>query len=259
MIVQYLGRGHEHFFDEIQNLFTWMGSAQTRLLPQKVRGRSRCGLGIIFSGGWRRATRRNQRDSAGRVGRKPGSSQKAPSREDEAGPLAPNGVWVKSGSCGKVTVWLSPELVKFDRTLNVTINGKPQRATNSAEARDAARRCPHPRRSAASVLGEGGKLALFVRTLVRRSARRCGGRCLRSRLRVFGCRWVVLHLEGVLGRFGGELGFGVERADSQMERALGVSRSDDELDVVGPAAGRCRGASGLRRWDPRRRRASPGG
>ena len=25
MIVHYLGRGHEPFFDEIQNLFTWMG------------------------------------------------------------------------------------------------------------------------------------------------------------------------------------------------------------------------------------------
>jgi hypothetical protein len=45
-----------------------------------------------------------------------------------AKPLAPNGVMVESKGCGKVTVWLSPELVKFDPTLKVTINGKPQRA-----------------------------------------------------------------------------------------------------------------------------------
>ena len=41
--------------------------------------------------------------------------------------LAPNGVSVDSGSCDKVRVWLSPEIVKFDDTLKVVIKGKPHR------------------------------------------------------------------------------------------------------------------------------------
>ena len=43
-------------------------------------------------------------------------------------PTTVNGVRVESGSSfGKMTVWLSPDIVAFNNTLKVEINGKPQR------------------------------------------------------------------------------------------------------------------------------------
>ena len=42
-------------------------------------------------------------------------------------PCSSSGVRVTSGSCGKVRVWLSPEIVTFDNSLKVEINGKPHR------------------------------------------------------------------------------------------------------------------------------------
>jgi hypothetical protein len=36
VVVQYQGRGHEHFYDDIQNIFTWMEYHRRDPLPKKI-------------------------------------------------------------------------------------------------------------------------------------------------------------------------------------------------------------------------------
>ena len=57
-------------------------------------------------------------------GENPTPAKKPQPAETKTSALAPNGLSVTSGSCGKVRVWLSPELVTFNDTLVVRINGK---------------------------------------------------------------------------------------------------------------------------------------
>lgn len=121
MIVQYQGRGHEHFHDEILNLFTWMGLHKRNFFVRDFEVDSlrpwdnfffwvECGkfldANIILPAEW---------------GDKPPRTPRPAQIEGHV--LATNGVNVKSGA-RKVTVWLSPEIVTFDLSLGVTINNK---------------------------------------------------------------------------------------------------------------------------------------
>ena len=51
-VVEYEGRGHEHFSDEILRLFDWMG-ASSAIFFQSVSTWSRSGRSTISSGGWK--------------------------------------------------------------------------------------------------------------------------------------------------------------------------------------------------------------
>lgn len=127
MVVEYLGRGHEAFFDEIQNLFAWMDTHSRDFFPKEFKVNSlrpwdnffwwvETGdpkpISVILPAEW------GDTNVAAKTPR--------PART-ETSLLAPNGVSVNSGSCGKVRVWLSPEIVKFDDSLKVVINGKTQK------------------------------------------------------------------------------------------------------------------------------------
>ncbi len=122
MIVQYHGRGHEHFIDEILNLFTWMSLHKRNFFPREFKVDSlrpwdnffwwvECGkfleANMVLPPQW-------------------GDKNKTPARaaQTEARVLA-NGVLAKSAA-GKVTVWLSPEIVNFEAPMTVTINGRKQ-------------------------------------------------------------------------------------------------------------------------------------
>jgi predicted esterase len=134
MIVQYVGRGHEAsprtsmFSDEIQNLFTWM-SLHKRDFSRKqfeveslrpwdnyfwwVEAGDPKAINMILPAEW---------------GENPRPAKTPRPAKIEAKPIAPNGVRVDAGSSfGRMTVWLSPDLVTFNNTLKVMINGKPQK------------------------------------------------------------------------------------------------------------------------------------
>jgi predicted esterase len=124
MVVEYLGRGHEHFFDEIQHLFDWMGLHKRNFFPKEFKVQSLRPWDYYF---WWVETGNPRPNSVilpaeWGDNRAPAKKPWSPA-ETEVNPLAPNGVTVKSRSCGKVTVWLSPELVTFNDTLKVVING----------------------------------------------------------------------------------------------------------------------------------------
>jgi len=127
MIVHYLGRGHESFIDDIQSIFTWMGLHKRDFFLKKFAVESLRPWDYFF---WWVETGEPSEISTilpAEWGENPVPAKKLHPAKTEAKPLAPNGVSVESGSCGKVVVWLSPEMVKFDPTLKVTINKKPQK------------------------------------------------------------------------------------------------------------------------------------
>jgi predicted esterase len=127
MVVEYLGRGHEAFSDEIQNLFTWMNLHQRNFFPKEFKVQSLRPWDNFF---WWVETGDPKPISVilpAEWGETNDPAKKPLPAETKTAMLAPNGVSVTSRSCGKVTVWLSPEIVTFNDTLKVVINGKPQR------------------------------------------------------------------------------------------------------------------------------------
>jgi predicted esterase len=124
MVVEYLGRGHEAFFDEIQNLFSWMNLHKRDFFPKDFKVQSLRPWDNFF---WWVETGDPKPISVilpAEWGENPIPAKTPRPAETKASPLAPNGVSVTSGSCNKVTVWLSPELVTFNTTLKVSVNGK---------------------------------------------------------------------------------------------------------------------------------------
>ena len=133
-IVEYLGRGHEHFYEEVNNIFDWMRLHTRKIVPE--RGITRDGQppdrGFV-------CTSMRPWDSFFwfvEIDKLPASATLVPVDWTKAGEVRPietegrilanNGISVKSGA-GKITVWLSPEWIDFNNSENrpiVTIRGK---------------------------------------------------------------------------------------------------------------------------------------
>ncbi|MBL8829919.1 MAG: hypothetical protein JNM18_23270 [Planctomycetaceae bacterium] len=116
-LVEFQGRGHEHFSDEIQRLFDWMG----RYRRQSAR---------------REFTVRTMREFDNRfwnldLAKFPTKAIVPPENWPPKGNIpaktdffvtATNGIQVTSGA-GNVTVYLTPDLLDLDKAVNVTVNG----------------------------------------------------------------------------------------------------------------------------------------
>jgi predicted esterase len=100
-LVEYLGRGHEHYSDEILHLFDWMGRKKRDFFPKDFSVYTQRPWDNFF---W-------WVELPGFV---PGNS----ATPVEAKVTGNNGLTVKTG--GKLTVWLSPEVVDFNRPISVT-------------------------------------------------------------------------------------------------------------------------------------------
>ncbi len=117
-VVEYLGRGHEHFSDEIQRLFDWMGRFRRNPFPRQFK----C------------ATMRpwNNRFYWAELRQLPARTMVEPSDwpppraarpvEADVSVNKANGINITTGA-GQVAVWLSPELVELDRRVTITVNG----------------------------------------------------------------------------------------------------------------------------------------
>lgn len=119
MVVQFQGRGHEHFHDEIQNLFEWMNLHRRDFFPKKFAANSLRPWDKYF---WF-----VELDAIPEVSMVPPQKWPPPSgtlaAKVEASILPTNGVSVDSSST-KATVWLSPEIVNFTTKPFVTFRGK---------------------------------------------------------------------------------------------------------------------------------------
>lgn len=125
MIVEYQGRGHESFHDDIQNLFTWMNLHRRNFFPREFSVDALRPWDNFF---WWVET--GQPKPANMIlpaewGDGPTPERTPRPAKTTAKILATNGVLVQS-ACERVTVWLSPELVTFNDSLRVTINNRRQ-------------------------------------------------------------------------------------------------------------------------------------
>jgi predicted esterase len=106
-VVEYEGRGHEHFSDDILHIFDWMGRKQRNFFPRRFDVATQRPFDNFF---WWLEMR---------------NFQPAPGRNFTPGSnlTGSNGVAVR-GVGGKPTVWLAPEMVDFSKPVNVALNGK---------------------------------------------------------------------------------------------------------------------------------------
>jgi predicted esterase len=121
-VVEYLGRGHEHFFEEIQHLFDWMGRQQRDFFPKKfsavsmrqwdnffwwVEAEDIPDTSLVHPSEWPPKNKRAMTTQASITGGAGGAQL----------------LNVQTGAA-RVIVWLAPELVDFSKPVRVTIRGK---------------------------------------------------------------------------------------------------------------------------------------
>ena len=125
IIVEYLGRGHEHFQDEIQRIFTWMELHRRDFFPTEfeiktmrpwdrfywwVEGDGLAEKSMILPAAW--PPRGNIRPT----------TFKASITDKQK-------IYVKAGA-GHITLWLSPEIVDLDARLKINVVGGKARSVN---------------------------------------------------------------------------------------------------------------------------------
>ncbi|ADB17703.1 peptidase-like protein [Pirellula staleyi DSM 6068] len=126
-IVQYQGRGHEHFHDEIQKMCDWMALHKRNFFPKEVEVVTMRPWDNFFW--WLELDRMPPASMVVPVQwPPPRTSQVA---RTKANLTATNGVMVSSAA-QKVTIWLSPEMVDFSAKISITVNGRRQAAPQPA-------------------------------------------------------------------------------------------------------------------------------
>jgi len=128
-VVEFLGRGHEDFSDEIQRVFDWMKRKQRNFFPKEFKVKAQrpwdnffwwvevkqfpAGLTVEPVDGVR------PKAALGKPALEI-SSQIAPTRES---------VFIGNTSA-KMTIWLSPEIIDLSKAAFVVVNGTRIRADN---------------------------------------------------------------------------------------------------------------------------------
>jgi len=127
VISQFLGRGHEHFQDEILRLFEWMSLHQRDFSPTKFQFRS---MRTWDNFGWWVEIDQIPRRSLVVPVRWPPKNGARPIVTSGA-KLANNHLRVTTGA-GQVTVWLSPDNVDFSQPISISVKGKNYTKLESA-------------------------------------------------------------------------------------------------------------------------------
>jgi pimeloyl-ACP methyl ester carboxylesterase len=117
-VVEYLGRGHEHFSDEVLRIFDWMGRRERNFFPRKFRVHTMRTWDDYF---WWVELHELPARSVVEPSNWPPPRGTQPVKVE--GTINGNSVNVSTGA-DKVTLWLSPELVDLDQPLRVTVNGR---------------------------------------------------------------------------------------------------------------------------------------
>ncbi|MFM1902407.1 MAG: hypothetical protein RLZZ440_307 [Planctomycetota bacterium] len=117
--VEYRGRGHEHFSDDIQKIFDWMGRKRRTFFPREFEAVSLRPWDRFFW--WVEMEDAPPRTVVLPEAWPPPTGTRPLSIEAKKG--ATNSLTVRSGA-GRTRVWLSPELIDFAEPLTVTVDGK---------------------------------------------------------------------------------------------------------------------------------------
>ncbi|HXT61339.1 MAG TPA: peptidase [Pirellulales bacterium] len=116
---EYQGRGHENFSDEIQRLFDWANRYHRDFFPRKFLCRSMRPWDNYFW--WVECDDFPAKTMVDPDDWPPPKNYRA--AQTEAVLNANNGINVTSGA-KKVTIWLSPETIKFNQKIRISVNGR---------------------------------------------------------------------------------------------------------------------------------------
>lgn len=117
--VEYRGRGHEHFSDEILRIFDWMGRKKRAFFPKEFEAVSMRPWDRFFW--WVEMEGLPPRTVVLPEQWPPAAGVRPFQIEAKAG--ATNSLSVRCGA-DRVRVWLSPELIDFTRPVTVTLDGQ---------------------------------------------------------------------------------------------------------------------------------------
>ncbi len=117
-VVQYQGRGHEHFHDEVQNLFKWMSFQKRDFFPKDFKAVTMRQWDNFFW--WAELDNLPERSVVAplewpRVGAREAVTE---------GKIGGSNTIVLKTAAGSATVWLSPEMVNFDERVTIAAERK---------------------------------------------------------------------------------------------------------------------------------------
>jgi predicted esterase len=116
---EYIGRGHEDFYEDILHIFEWMGHREPRnFFPKKFTVSTMRPWDNYF---WWLEIGKLPARALVEPEQWPPPRGTSPARITGT-VLATNGVTI-SGGVGNVTVWLSPEIVDFSRPMSIRVGG----------------------------------------------------------------------------------------------------------------------------------------
>ncbi len=132
-VVQYLGRGHEHFEDEIQRLFDWMElpSHRRQFFPREIEAQSMRPWDNYF---WWLEIDQIPAPSIALPAEPEAKARKVNPITTSARILENNRITVKAPSA-RCVVWLSPDMIDFDQPITVTIGTKNIRNEGAADVK----------------------------------------------------------------------------------------------------------------------------
>jgi predicted esterase len=117
-VVEYQGRGHEHFSDEIQNLFEWMGRVQRDFFPKEFQAVTMREFDNYF---WWIELHNMPARAMVNPALWPPKRNVLP-LQVEAKVLSNNTIHITTGA-SRASLWLSPEMISFDEPIRVSFNG----------------------------------------------------------------------------------------------------------------------------------------
>lgn len=130
-VVEFLGRGHDPFTDEIQRLFDWMGRKRRQLSPEEFEVRSLRPWDNYFW--WVEFAGLPAKSMVPPRAWPPERGVRAARLRGRVYPGNKLGVF---GQAERTTVWLSPGIVDFDQPIEVTLNGRRITDRNNPPAPD---------------------------------------------------------------------------------------------------------------------------
>jgi pimeloyl-ACP methyl ester carboxylesterase len=131
-VVEYQGRGHEPFHDELPQLFDWMGRRSRAAIPKQFECETLRPWDNFFW--WQECQEFPEQlmmhptDWSGRRAR-------AAHVEGKVQP--DNRLWVKTAA-NQTTIWLNPDIVDFSKPVKITVNGRQLPAAQESVQPDAA-------------------------------------------------------------------------------------------------------------------------
>ncbi len=117
-VIEYEGRGHDDFYEEILRLFAWMGRLRRNFFPREFTCSTMRDWDSFF---WWVELEGLPAKSAIDPARWPPSAGSRPVQV--SGSITNNNIYIRIGT-SKVTVFISPLMVDFKQQVNIQVNGR---------------------------------------------------------------------------------------------------------------------------------------